>query len=272
MACERRPGSRTKLASIESNATPPSSTPARRSTCQSYLMLWPALGTAGSCEQRHERAPAAESASGGRFLTGAGAASSPAGGRWPNGRYQTSVGLAASESPTSSASCGSSDDGLGVERHERRGAQPRDQGRQIVRIVEHGDLERRLARRARASRRRWPAAWPWRRRASASAAPAARRRAVGTASCAGGRGARPARLRAADSGAAAPPCPPSRLRQREELELGQDPDQRLAVGLLQDQVRDVELDRHVALDGDQLLGEPRVVGLGQQRLAGALGA
>ena len=51
----------------------------------------------------------AASVIGGRFVTGIGAASSPPRGRWPNGRYQTSVGLAASESPISSALWGRSE-------------------------------------------------------------------------------------------------------------------------------------------------------------------
>ena len=86
------------------------------------------LGDRRILEQR-TRGAIAGSASGGRFRTGAGAASSPAGGRCPNGRYHTSVGLAASDSPTSSASCGWSER-AGVQGDQRRGAQPLDQRRQ----------------------------------------------------------------------------------------------------------------------------------------------
>ncbi len=109
MAWERRPGSSTKLASIESQATPAGSTPARRSTCQSYFTLCPALGAAGSVRYSTSGRQAG-SVIGGRFRTSAGAASAPSRGRWPKGRYQTSSGEAASESPMSSASCGSRDE------------------------------------------------------------------------------------------------------------------------------------------------------------------
>ena len=125
MACERRPGSRTKLASIESNATPASSTPARRSTCQSYLMLWPALGTAGSWSSATSGA-IAKSVIGGRFLTGVGAASSPPRGRWPNGRYQTSVGTRGQREADQLGVVRLERVGLGVERHQRRRAEPLD--------------------------------------------------------------------------------------------------------------------------------------------------
>ena len=49
------------------------------------------------------------SVSGGRFLTGSGAARSPPRARCPKGRYHTSDGLAASDRPMRSASCGSSE-------------------------------------------------------------------------------------------------------------------------------------------------------------------
>src|SRR6476661_3119722 len=80
--------------------------PFLRSTCQSYLISWPALGTSASVRRAYKDA-VVESVSGGRFFTGSGAASSPPLGRCPNGRYHTSSGLAASESPTNSASWGS---------------------------------------------------------------------------------------------------------------------------------------------------------------------
>jgi hypothetical protein len=67
------------------------------------------------------------------------------------------------------------------------------------------------------------------------------------------------------------PLPSQPPRQGEELELRQQPQQRLPVGLLEHEVRHVELHGHVALDGDELLREPRGVGLGEQRLAGSLG-
>ena len=76
MPCERRDGSSTNLASIESYASPRSSTPARRSTCQSYLMLCPALGTAASSQQLADRRAGRSSSSGGRFRTGAASAPS----------------------------------------------------------------------------------------------------------------------------------------------------------------------------------------------------
>src|ERR1051326_62866 len=108
MPCERRAGSRTKLASIESYATPASSTPALRRTCQSYLMLCPPFRTAGS---RNSSAIGAHAGSvrGGRLVTGAGAASSPPRGRCPKGRYHAASAAIASERPIRSASWGSSE-------------------------------------------------------------------------------------------------------------------------------------------------------------------
>ena len=128
IACERRPGSRTKLASIVSKATPASSTPARRSTCQSYLMLWPAFGTAGSVSSAASGAIAG-SVSGGRFFTGVGRRQprrgspgrSGCGGRTGDTRPRSA--LAESERPTSSASLRRERGGLGVDRDQRRGAQ-----------------------------------------------------------------------------------------------------------------------------------------------------
>src|SRR5207237_10653160 len=64
-ACERRPGSSTKLASIESNDTPASSTPARRRTSQSYLRLCPAFGTHGSASSFRTGASASLESGGG---------------------------------------------------------------------------------------------------------------------------------------------------------------------------------------------------------------
>src|SRR6185437_12711940 len=77
------------------------STPAPRSTCQSNLALCPALGTPGS-RNRSASGAHAGLVSGGRLVTGAGAASSPSAGRWLNGKYHASLELAASERPTSS--------------------------------------------------------------------------------------------------------------------------------------------------------------------------
>ena len=61
------------------------------------------------------------------------------------------------------------------------------------------------------------------------------------------------------------------LREGEELEFRQDPDQGVTIRLTQHQVVDVELDRHVALDGDEFPRQPGVVRLAEQRLAGTLG-
>ena len=126
------------------------------------------------------------------------------------------------------------------------------------------------ARRARASRPRWRARSPWPsapprpppvrdpRRGTIpppEPRPRHRRRRVrhrGLGRRRGGRAAQP-------------------LREGEELELGQDPDQGVAIRLAQHQVADVELDRHVALDGDEIPRQPGVVRLAEQRLAGALG-
>src|SRR5206468_8777601 len=47
MACERFPGSSTKLASIESYATPSNGTPARANATHAALMSCPAFRTAG---------------------------------------------------------------------------------------------------------------------------------------------------------------------------------------------------------------------------------
>ncbi len=143
MACERRPGSSTKLASMESYATPASSTPARRSTCQSYLMLWPALGTAGSWSSATSGA-SAKSSIGGRFLTGVGRRELAAArtvaerqvpdfGRARGQREADQLGVVRLERV-----------GLGVEGHERRRAEPRDQRRNVLRIVHDDDLERGL--------------------------------------------------------------------------------------------------------------------------------
>ena len=108
MACARRPGSSTKLASIESYATPASSAPLRRSTSQSCLMSCPALGTAGSASSsRSGRSASLES--GGRFGGGAPPASSPTAATCPNGRYHERPGATASDNPTSSPRIASSD-------------------------------------------------------------------------------------------------------------------------------------------------------------------
>ena len=107
-AWDRRPGSSTKLASIESYATPPSSTPARRNTSQSYLMLWPALRTPGSSSSARS-GPTASLPGGGRFLGGVSPASSPSGATWANGRYHARPAIA-SDRPTSSARIGSSEE------------------------------------------------------------------------------------------------------------------------------------------------------------------
>src|SRR5918996_4165592 len=101
-ACERRPGSSTKLASIESYTTPRSSTPARRSTSQSNFTLCPALETAGSSSNARS-GRSASCSSGGRFTGGGPASSSPSGGRCANGRYHARPGATASDNPTSRA-------------------------------------------------------------------------------------------------------------------------------------------------------------------------
>src|SRR5205823_1625088 len=109
IACERRPGSSTKLASIESYATPASATPARRKTSQSALMLCPALGTRSSASSSCRGASAAL-AGGGRLRGGVPPASAPSGGTCANGRYHERPGATASDMPTSCARIGSSDE------------------------------------------------------------------------------------------------------------------------------------------------------------------
>src|SRR6058998_701615 len=109
MACERRPGSSTKLASIESYATPASSTPARRNTSQSYFTLCPAFGTAGSAS-RSRSGRRGGLASGGRLRGGLPPASSPSGATCANGKYHERPGATARDIPTSSPRIGSSDD------------------------------------------------------------------------------------------------------------------------------------------------------------------
>src|SRR5437016_2086880 len=109
IACERRPGSSTKLASIESYTTPASATPAPRSTSQAYLMLCPALGTRSSASSSRSGASAAL-AGGGRLRGGVPPASAPSGATCANGRYHERPGATASDMPTSSARIGSSDE------------------------------------------------------------------------------------------------------------------------------------------------------------------
>ena len=199
-------------------------------------MLWAALGTAGSVSSAPSGASAG-SESGGRFRTGAGAASSPPTGRWPNGRYQTSVGLAASERPTSSASRGSSWTVSVSSATSGARAEPLDQRRELGGIVDHGDRDRGrrvegepvVGGQRRAGGRRFGAASA----SSVAAAGEGRRRGA----VARGRG----------SGCTA--LPRQLPRQGVELQLGQDPDRGLLIGLLQGaDGADVELDRHVALD------------------------
>src|SRR5213076_3074075 len=110
-ACERRPGSSTKLASIESNDTPASSTPARRKTSQSYFTSWPAFGTRASASSSRNGA-SASLVSGGRFRGTAPPASSPSDATCAKGRYHDRPGATASDRPTSSARIGSSADAL----------------------------------------------------------------------------------------------------------------------------------------------------------------
>ena len=144
MAWERRPGSSTKLASIESYATPRSSTPARRSTCQSYLMLWPAFGTAGS---RSSSASGAQrgSVSGGRFVhrRRRGELAAAAAGARRGGTRRRSA-LDGEREP----------DQLGVVRLERAWSRcrapraaparsARDERREVGRVVHDGDAESR---------------------------------------------------------------------------------------------------------------------------------
>ena len=50
-------------------------------------------------------------------------------------------------------------------------------------------------------------------------------------------------------------------RQREELQLGEDPDQPFPIRLSQHQIGDIQLDGDIALDGDELLRQPGRVGL-----------
>src|SRR2546430_2177667 len=108
IACGRRPGSRTKLARIESKATPASSTPARRSTSQSYLTLCPALGTRASPSSSRSGARSAL-VSGGRLRGAVPPASSPSAATCANGKYQDRPGATASDIPTRSARIGSTD-------------------------------------------------------------------------------------------------------------------------------------------------------------------
>src|SRR5437870_1073531 len=108
IACDRRPGSNTKLASMESYVTPASSTPARRSTRRPYFTSCPAFGTRAS--SRNARTGASASlASGGRLRGAAPPASSPSGATWAKGRYHERPGATASDIPTSSARIGSGD-------------------------------------------------------------------------------------------------------------------------------------------------------------------
>src|SRR3989449_622373 len=93
---------------MESYATPARSTPARRSTSQSYFTLCPAFGTAGSASSARS-GRSASLARGGRFLGGTPPASSPSGATCANGRYQERPGAPASDMPTSAARIGSSD-------------------------------------------------------------------------------------------------------------------------------------------------------------------
>src|SRR5439155_1537216 len=108
LACDRRPGSNTKLASMESYVTPASSTPARRSTRRPYFTSCPAFGTRAS--SRNARTGASASlASGGRLRGAAPPASSPSGATWAKGRYHERPGATARDIPTSSARIGSGD-------------------------------------------------------------------------------------------------------------------------------------------------------------------
>jgi hypothetical protein len=66
------------------------------------------------------------------------------------------------------------------------------------------------------------------------------------------------------------PLPRQLPRQRKELELGQEPDHRLAIGFARDQRTSIERHRDIALDRDQLARETRTVRLGQQCLARTL--
>ena len=66
------------------------------------------------------------------------------------------------------------------------------------------------------------------------------------------------------------PLPRQLPGQRKELELGQEPDDCFAVGLVRHQGPGVELDRHVTFDGDQLARKASALGLGQERFPGSL--
>ena len=96
-----------KLAIMVSKATPRSVTPARRSTSQSYLMLWPILATAASPMSATSGASAG-SVSGGRLATSR-RSSMSVGGKCANGRYHASAGATVTARPTMAARIGSSD-------------------------------------------------------------------------------------------------------------------------------------------------------------------
>jgi hypothetical protein len=145
---------------------------------------------------------------------------------------------------------------LDVERHQRRPAEPLDQRRNLARVIDHGDGE--LGGRVQGE----PVV------GGQGLARGRRLGGVGLARRLGGRRWR----RAVRGRCRGTPLPCQLPRQAEELQLGQNPDGRLLIGLLQGEAGDVELDRHVALDRDQLPAQPRVVGLAEERLAGALGA
>ena len=140
---------------MESNARPASSTPARRSTCQSYLTLWPAFGTAGSWSSATRGARAKSAIGGqipdrrrGRELAG-GAAGGRTAGTTPRSGSRRAKGRRARRREARATSVSASRPTSGAR------AQPRHERRKVLRVVQHHDLERGLARRARASRRRW---------------------------------------------------------------------------------------------------------------------
>ena len=198
-------------------------------------MSWPALGTdavgrAASAERRHRR----DRRAAGDSAPALGAASSPPAGRWASGRYQTSVGLAASERPTISASRGSM---LDVSTSSATSGARRSRSTSAgISAGSSTTLTATLGAESRASQSSAVSVAP--------EAPARRRRLVGRRRRRGGR--------RRSGGAVHCPAPPASAP-GVELQLGQDPDGGVLIGLLQGaEARDVELDRHVALDRDQL--------------------
>ena len=253
-------------------ATPASSIPAPAQHLPVVLDVVAGLRHRRILQQRHQRAPRRDRRAAGGSSPAPGRRARRAGGRWPNGRYQTSVGLAASERPTSSASWGSSEL-VSVSRPPaaRRGAArpgPADRAGSSTTMTSSGRLRV----------EREPVGGGGGKVAVAAAASAVRRSPAASAAEVAHVRDRSARhggaaLRHRGPGVAAggSPCPPSRRASEKNSSSVRIRISAVPIGLAQDQVLDVELDRHVALDGDQLLRQPGVVGLRQQRLAGALG-